>query len=188
MASKGTCSIDECASPVSSRGWCKKHYERWRRHGDPEFVKVETMRLRPEAERFWSKVDKHGPLPTWAPFLGPCWLWTKTLADGYGQFIADGNRRVGAHIYTYELLVGPVPVGHELDHLCRVRACCNPNHVEPVTDAENKARSPLMNMDGPNANRVKTHCPAGHAYDEANTYRYRGGRYCRACKRLRNRG
>ncbi len=45
-----------------------------------------------------------------------------------------------------------------------------------------------VDRDGPNANRVKTHCPAGHAYDEANTYRYRGGRYCRACKRLRNRG
>jgi hypothetical protein len=71
----------------------------------------------------------------------PCWVWLRKMHwNGYGYvFIGDGRRR-GAHIVSYEQHVGPVPDGLELDHLCRVRACVNPDHLEPVTRTENVRR------------------------------------------------
>lgn len=69
-----------------------------------------------------------------------CWNWNGPLSKGYGTVWADGRNR-GAHCVLYELVVGPVPKGLELDHLCRNRRCCNPNHLEPVTHQENMHRS-----------------------------------------------
>lgn len=115
-----------------------------------------------------------------------CWLWTGYKhADGYGLVKVDGKNRL-AHRVVYEMLVGPVPEGLELDHLCRVRACVNPDHVEPVTHAENMRRSDSLRFGW---HREVTHCPQGHAYDEANTYQRpdRPGRICRACGRERAR-
>lgn len=107
------------------------------------------------------------------------WLWTASLIRGYGQFRVN-HRPAYAHRYAYEHLVGPVPEGLELDHLCRVRRCVNPDHLQPVTHRQNVLRG-----DSPTAdNAVKTHCPTGHPYDEANTYRRDDGhRKCRACNR-----
>jgi HNH endonuclease len=100
-----------------------------------------------------------------------CWLWTGTKdRDGYGK--ARGKR---AHRVLYETVVGPIPAGLHIDHLCRVRHCVNRGHMEPVSQRENQ-RGGLSGV-------LKTHCPAGHAYDEANTYLYRGARFCRACNR-----
>lgn len=137
---------------------------------------------RPPAERFWPKVDKDGPIPEHRPELGPCWVYSGgkmgnasgRLVRPYGSF--DNQC---AHRVAYELLVGLIPDGLELDHLCRNPACVNPAHLEPVTHAENMRRGERA---------MKTHCPQGHAYDEANTYRIRsGGRQCRTCVRLRRR-
>jgi HNH endonuclease len=90
-----------------------------------------------EAERFWSKVDRTCP--------GGCWLWRGQLnAWGYGHFrrtVAQGvHRTVKAHRFAYALLVGPIPTGLTLDHLCGSRACVRPDHLEPVTNAENLRR------------------------------------------------
>ncbi len=86
----------------------------------------------------------------------------------------------GAHRVAYELSVADIPDGLELDHLCRVRHCVNPSHLEPVTPHENWARGQAISI----LNAQKTHCPQGHAYDEANTYiSGRGIRGCRACNR-----
>lgn len=93
----------------------------------------------------------------------------------------DGERKV-VHRIAYELLVGPIPDGLQLDHLCRVRNCVNPDHLEPVTGQENMRRGYFG---------TKTHCPNGHAYDEANTYIFsntRGRhRQCRTCTNQRTR-
>ncbi len=104
-----------------------------------------------------------------------CWEWTagKTI-EGYGLFYYE-DRKQCAHRVAYELTVGPIPEGLHLDHLCRNPACVNPDHLEPVTNKVNAQRG-LWGM--------RTHCPAGHEYDEANTYRTaaRGHRQCRKCK------
>lgn len=92
-------------------------------------------------ERLLAQVDKNGPAPEHRPDLGPCWLWIGTVDRwGYGQMKWQG-RRPGSHRVAYELLVGPIPEGLTLDHLCRVPGCVNPAHLEPVTQAENNRRA-----------------------------------------------
>lgn len=111
-----------------------------------------------------------------------CWTWTAyTLPGGYGFFFADG-RNVLAHRFAYSQFVGAIPPGLVIDHLCRNRACVNPEHLEPVSMREN-----LMRGNGVAArNAAKATCPKGHAFDDTNTYRDKTGRrHCRACHRSR---
>lgn len=122
-----TCSVKGCGKPARSRGWCRSHYMNWWRRGDP----LETTIRRTEAELIWAKIRKDD---------AGCWLWVGTISDGgYGTFRGLGKQQK-AHRATYELLVGPVPAGLDLDHLCRVRRCVNPSHLEPVTRSENLRR------------------------------------------------
>lgn len=128
--------------------------------------------------RFWAKVDKNGPTSDYRPDLGPCWLWVCGLdRDGYGRFW-DRDRELRAHRWAYQFLVGSVPPSLELDHLCRVRHCVNPHHLEPVTHLKNIRR-------GDHAE--KTCCSQGHPFDATNTYQHRGKRFCRTCHRERER-
>jgi hypothetical protein len=120
-----------------------------------------------EMEIFWGRVDQSGD----------CWLWTAGLYNntGYGQF-----RRRGAHRVAYEALIGPIPKGLEIDHLCRVRHCVNPAHMELVTKVEN-----VMRGESPAArNARKAECHNGHVFTSENTYiDKRGRRSCRECGR-----
>lgn len=111
-----------------------------------------------------------------------CWLWIGHVDErlGYGRMVIDGKRRV-AHRIAYEALVGPIPDGLQLDHLCRVRCCVNPSHLQPVTQQENIRRGQGI----PAMNAAKTHCPKGHAYSSENTYWQPGrlGRRCVLCQK-----
>lgn len=90
-----------------------------------------------------------------------CWIFHGAINDmGYGVVGVQG-RNVRAHRITYETFVGLIPEGLDIDHLCRVRACCNPQHLEPVTRAENLLRGWAI--------RKGTHCAHGHERTEANT-------------------
>lgn len=115
-----------------------------------------------------------------------CWLWTgATLPGGYGSTALVGvpNRSQLAHRLVYSTLVGLIPEGLQLDHRCRVRCCCNPDHLEPVTQAENIRRGESWRTNGD-----KTHCPKGHAYAGDNLKIVKGGgRECRECCKTANR-
>lgn len=121
-------------------------------------------------DRFWDKIG-----------IGDtdCWLWIAAKQQGgYGQFRWKGQT-LGAYRVAYEALVAPIPGGLKCDHLCRVRACVNPAHIEIVTRQENTTRGIAGD-----ANRMKSHCPHGHPYSGENLYICpKGGRNCRTCKR-----
>lgn len=135
----------------------------------------------PLEERLWAKVDRSDE--------AGCWLWTAARSTGgYGLFWADG-RLQHAHRVAYELEVGPIPEGYELDHVaergCVHRHCVNPAHLEPVTHKENIRRS---DHNGGRHWAEKTHCPKGHPYDEGNTFvNARGSRECRTCRNAKRR-
>lgn len=133
------------------------------------------------ARRYWAKVNRKGPVPDGRPDLGPCWLWTSPLNhNGYGQFHA-GKRMRRAHHISFELAGGVIPRGLGLDHLCSVRHCVRPSHLEAVPQRENNLRGPT-NFAALNA--AKTHCPQGHPYDAENTYVTPSGtRQCKECGR-----
>lgn len=118
-----------------------------------------------------------------APGDNGCWQWA-----GYGNGLGYGvlhsaGRKVYAHRWSYEHHIGPIPDGLELDHLCRNRGCVNPWHLDPVTSRVN-----LLRGESPAARHArKSCCPAGHPYDETNTYHHptKNMRTCRACGRQR---
>lgn len=159
---KRTCSIEGCERQSRARGWCDPHYKRWLHHGSTDDPRPTTV------ERFWAKVDRRGD--------NECWLWTATLnSRGYSQFQYD--HRVGlGHRFAYELLVGPIPDGLQIDHLCRTPACVNPAHLEPVTNRENSRRG---------YRATKTHCPQGHPYSGDNLIIRHSGRSCRICVNIK---
>jgi hypothetical protein len=113
-----------------------------------------------------------------------CWNWKASKRFGYGDFFPCGRRkRVKAHRFSYEFFKGAVPSGLQLDHLCRNRACVNPDHLEPVSSQENLVRSPLT---WAGINSRKTHCKHGHEFTAENTYVAPDGqRGCRVCLRRR---
>ncbi len=141
---------------------------------------AERTKLDPTAgQRFWAKVDTSGE----------CWTWTAYLnACGYGKFRFRGEAWL-AHRVAYELLIGPIPGGRSLDHMChnadrscpgneqcKHRACVNPAHLATADHRQNALRSPLIG--------AKMHCKNGHAFDDSNTsMTSAGSRRCLTCHR-----
>jgi len=112
-----------------------------------------------------------------------CWLWVgATAPNGYGHFGVE-RRTVSTHRWSYEYHMGPMPDGLQIDHLCRVRSCCNPAHLEPVTPRENTMRGETITA----AHAAQTHCKRGHEFTEENTIPVPKGRSCRECGRTRSR-
>lgn len=132
-------------------------------------------------DRFWSKCS---PCP-----MSGCWLWFGTASHGdYGQLKWGSGMRY-AHRVAYSVLAGGVPEGLQLDHLCRVRRCVNPAHLEPVTPRVNVLRglSPLVTK---RRHALVTYCPRGHEYTKENTMTRPSApneRSCRQCQRDRQR-
>lgn len=159
-----TCSVNGCSRPSKARSWCGTHYARWLRLGTVELTPYVTPpcsidgcdRLtysngmcltHDQRMRRLGRVDLD-PQPTLAERLTAgvvvdadgCWIWQGAPAKtGYGR-MSVGNQLQYVHRLSYEVHVGPVPEGLTIDHLCRVRLCCNPEHLEPVTRAENTRR------------------------------------------------
>lgn len=168
---KRTCAIEGCdRTGHLRRGWCPKHYQRWRLTGStdgagpsrPERLCAVDGCDEAHHAQSWCRVhyrawERHGdPLGARLRIDGTpderfwgriaksdgCWLWEGgTNADGYGLFSRRPGTTMMAHRYAYLTTVGPIPEGLELDHLCRVRLCVRSEHLEPVTHAENMRRA-----------------------------------------------
>lgn len=173
-AAVATCNAPGCRGTQHGKGWCRAHYMRMWRHGSLDLP----------ARRVPTMVERLDRNTTRDPQTG-CWLWTGTLrADGYG--VINVRRKLHyVHRASYEARVGPIPEGLTIDHLCRTPRCINPDHLEPVTSAENTRRgtSPIV------ANARKTHCPKGHPLAPPHLYTRKNGRgrFCRTCAAERSR-
>ena len=166
-----SCSVPGCDHPRRNNisPYCEMHYTRVKRHGSPHVVLKDH---RPFADRWRDHIE----------MVDGCWIWTSGTSNGYG-ITSEGYGNVFAvHRRVYCLLVGEIPDGLELDHLCRNRACCNPDHLEPVPHPENVRRGEA----GIN-NRAKTHCANGHEFTPENMYPSPRGRRCKTCTREANR-
>lgn len=156
-------------------------------------------KTKPAIDRIFAKVavDEHG-----------CWLWRgATIPSGYALVKLPSGEQPPVHRFVYEYFRGPIPEGLQIDHLCRVRHCCNPWHLEPVSARENVRRGVNARRGGsgsiaedpcavaalsaepdPRYSKRTMYCPRGHAYSAENTRVTRDGqKHCRACARARGR-
>lgn len=135
-------------------------------------IYLDNLDITPEfLSSFWSKVKK----------TNNCWEWTaSTAGGGYGHFNYK-KKQYTAHRTAYELLVGEIPKGLQIDHLCRNKKCVNPQHLEPVTPSQNICRGDTI----PAVHAKKTHCPNGHPYSGDNLY-LSGKHQTRRCRICRN--
>lgn len=162
------CSIPDCTGPYYGRNLCNAHYLRfWRRRQLDRFPKPTVL------QRFFSYVV----------ITDGCWFWRGGMSGRRGQRYGTFNINstgVMAHRFLYEQLVGPIPEGLTLDHLCRNTACVNPDHLEPVTNRENGLRGFTVAA----VNARKTHCPEGHPYDHIYKRPTGQARGCKQCLKV----
>lgn len=133
------CAIDDCETPASKRGFCNRHYLRWRRHGDPLAGGTEPITDPEAAFSARTRAD------------GDCLVWTARLtAQGYGRITIEGRDEL-AHRYAWSRVHGRIPDGVEIDHTCWNRACVSIAHLRAATKAEN-----MRNRRGPQASNIRT--------------------------------
>lgn len=163
-----TCTVDGCERAYKAKGLCTTHYKRVVAHGSTD------LPLITREARFWAKVVVGHPLG--------CWVWVGARHPlGYGNFNAGNYTYEAAHRWAYRHLMGDIPDGLHLDHLCRNPPCVNPDHLEPVTHLENVRRGVTGDV---NARRLRrTHCKQGHLIITEPS----GYRGCRTCAKMRSR-
>jgi hypothetical protein len=123
------CKLAQCERKSRARGWCIFHYNRWKIYGDPE-PSLKRV-IGDDLARFLSKVNK----------TETCWLWTggSFTEQGYPQFSVNRKNKM-AYRWSHEYFIGPIPDGNQVDHLCRNILCVRPEHLEAVTQEENRRR------------------------------------------------
>lgn len=135
------CIVAGCGRPGTGPrglGWCNTHYRRFQRHGHP----MVTSRIVGDNVARFETYLREGTVPTHAPDLGACWLWTGARTkDGYGTMLVGDLPTASAHRWAYRFHIGDLVPGLELDHLCRVRRCVNPWHLDQVPHLVNIERA-----------------------------------------------
>lgn len=199
---EATCSVEGCEADAFSRGWCPKHYQRWKKHGDPLAVgasgrprgpaKVKRPRQSP-IERLMQRrfeVD--------LGYVTPCWYADYAINKKIGYAVIGGtdDKTLYAHIVSYVHFKGEIPEGLQLDHLCHSaaiatcpggatcphRRCWNPDHLEPATQRENIARGM-----SPGARSVRTGlCGRGHLLTDVYVRKSTGYPTCATCQKARS--
>ena len=177
---KRICWLDGCEEPSVRWGLCGPHQTKWQQEHPRKGTAVHGS-LEKKFE-FYIERDS-SECGTWGARLPGCWHWGGTLSDfGYGllnrsqQESDNKTTLIRVHRYIYERANGPIPEGYEVDHLCRVRPCANPDHLEAVTSQTNNLRgtSPAA------LHAAKEKCPEGHLYDRSSAA---GARTCSTCIR-----
>lgn len=177
-----TCLIDGCGKPVDVRGWCRAHYRKWQRYGDPLAAK---QIVGDDPARLLAYIQVGAP--------DECWPWTRSLNNrGYGSTRMAGHQML-AHRAAYTIFVEPIPDGLTIDHLCHKpgecqgrrdcphRRCCNwISHLGVATSGDNTLRGGAITA----VYAARDRCSNGHIYTEASSYLGRhGDRRCRICRR-----
>jgi len=163
-----TCSVEACTKGGKIvKGMCLMHYERMRRYGS-----LDEPHLAKAWDRFWSKVNK----------TETCWLWTASKnAYGYGTFGIGRKETWLVHRYAWTHLVGPIPDGMELDHVCHVHNCLNPKHLRTVTSKQNhenmsgafvNSKTGIRGVSWDKSKRL-WRATVGHNYKQIHVGRYR---------------
>lgn len=179
MSNHSICAFPNCGRKVHCSGLCNGHRQQ-ANAGKPLKPLWANQRERGTPPRM-PYLEAPCPNPT---LIGNCRIWqARKDRKGYGVVRADGKTRK-AHRYAWQLAKGPIPTGMVIDHLCRNRACINPDHLRVVTCRINAVENSLGNSA---LYIARTHCKNGHPFSEANTLiRTDGGRRCRICLKETN--
>lgn len=173
------CYFEGCNKKRHIRGLCVGHYRQWKRGNPLKPLRFKRTRNTQPCIRFTEQPCSNPDL------TGPCHVFSGSISpDGYGHVNADG-KIVGVHRYVWELEYGAIIDGLVIDHACRNRACCNVNHLRLVTKHQNSTENVVGSFW--QLNKAKTHCPQGHEYTVENTAYTGRRRYCKACKREKQR-